>query len=217
MASHLAALRQTGTRVFFLCGNRDFLIGRDYCDLAGMERLEEPAFIDEGDGNVLLMHGDTLCTDDTSYQRFRRKSRNPEWQGRVLSKPIWLRRLLARLARWLSRRHTGGTEATIMDVNDRAVEEAFRDHGVRRIIHGHTHRVAIHDLRVDHQHRQRIVLGDWGKTGSVLRIDAGSMTLLTIARDDSGNLRTMLRETAAPLAGTRPDETEQAGNERSDQ
>jgi UDP-2,3-diacylglucosamine hydrolase len=200
VAGHLAALARSGTRVFFLCGNRDFLLGDDYCRLAGMQRLDEPEFLETRDGRILLLHGDTLCTDDASYQRFRRKSRDPRWQRRMLSKPIWFRKLLARLARWLSRRHTGGTEPTIMDVNPAAVAGAFREHGVRRMIHGHTHRKAIHDLRIDHRHCQRVVLGDWDDTGSAIRVDGDGLAMLRIARGNDGPVELTLQETAAPLA-----------------
>jgi len=162
-----------------------------------MRRLEEPEFIDIDGEPVLLMHGDTLCTDDESYQRFRRKSRDPRWQRRVLSKPPWMRRLMARTARWLSRRHTGSTEVGIMDVNDAAVEAAFRENGVRRIIHGHTHRRAIHDFSVDRRHCQRIVLGEWDETGSLVKLDSG-VAMMTVARGEDGRVQLRLQETAAP-------------------
>lgn len=198
VARHLMRLSASGTSLYFICGNRDFLIGDDFCRDAGMQRLEEPQFIDLADERVLLLHGDTLCTDDESYQRFRRKARDPRWQQRVLSKPAWFRRLLARLARWKSRRHTGSSEISIMDVNAEAVEATFREHGVRRIIHGHTHRQAIHDLSVDHQHCQRIVLGDWHDTGSAVRLGPG-LAMLAVARNDDDAVELRLQETAAPL------------------
>ncbi len=201
VARHLADLSASGTSIHFLCGNRDFLVGDRFCAAAGMDRLEEPQFLDQSGEPVLLLHGDTLCTDDESYQRFRRKVRNPAWQRRMLAKPAWLRRLLARLARWMSRRHTGSTEVSIMDVNTGAVAAAFRDHGVRRMIHGHTHREAFHDLRIDHLHRQRIVLGDWDETGSVLRMQGEELAMMCVTRDEAGQVELLLRETAAPLAG----------------
>src|SRR5699024_3535370 len=102
------------TTVYFICGNRDFLVGDRFCREAGMSRLEEPHFLSHAGQRVLLLHGDTLCTDDVSYQNFRRKVRDPRWQQRMLAKPAWFRGLLARLARWMSRRHTGSAEAQIM-------------------------------------------------------------------------------------------------------
>jgi UDP-2,3-diacylglucosamine hydrolase len=198
VARHLSALSRDGTSLYFICGNRDFLVGDEFCRQAGMERLEEPHFLELGGEQILLLHGDTLCTDDESYQRFRRKVRNPGWQRKVLAKPAWFRRLLARLARWMSRRHTGSTEVSIMDVNADAVAAAFRHHGVRRIIHGHTHRLAIHDLSIDQQHCQRIVLGDWHQTGSVVRLNSG-LAMLAVARNATGEVELRLQETAAPL------------------
>lgn len=185
--------------MYFICGNRDFLVGDLFCQQAGITRLEEPVFLTLDEEPILLLHGDTLCTDDESYQTFRRKARDPRWQQRVLSKPAWMRKLMARLARWKSRRHTGSTEASTMDVNSKAVEAAFREHGVRRMIHGHTHRLAIHDVSVDQRHCQRIVLGDWHETGSTLRVNSG-LTMMTVARDDNGGVELRLQETAAPLS-----------------
>ncbi|WP_223846344.1 UDP-2,3-diacylglucosamine diphosphatase [Wenzhouxiangella sp. AB-CW3] len=202
VAAASARLAEQGVEVRFLCGNRDFLVGDDYCQLARMERIEEPWHLNHAGTEVLLMHGDILCTDDVAYQRFRRKARNPDWQRKVLSYPLWLRRTLARLARWRSKRHTGQTGQQIMDVNADAVSECFRHHsGVRRIIHGHTHRRAIHDIEVDQRHCQRIVLGDWHEEGSAIRIDENGIAMLTIARDPDGEIELRLHETAAPLAG----------------
>lgn len=199
VAVHLRALAETGVSIFFICGNRDFLLGEDYCRQAGMSYLEEPYMLPESEPPVLLLHGDILCTDDVSYQRFRRKVRNPGWQRRILSRPVWWRRMLARLARIMSRRHTGSTKAEIMDVNDQAVDDFFRSHGIRRIVHGHTHRPAIHDLEIDNQHCQRIVLGDWGEQGNLVRVDDDGIAMLNIARGDNGDIELRLQETAAPL------------------
>lgn len=201
MATELAGLSARGTDIYFICGNRDFLLGKDYCRRAGMEYLEEPYRLTATDPPAILLHGDVLCTDDVAYQRFRRKVRNPAWQRRILSRPVWWRRMLARLARIMSRRHTGSTEAVIMDVNDDAVRAYFVKHEVRRVIHGHTHRRAIHDFEIDGKHCQRIVLGDWHEQGSAVRIDAEGIAMLTIARDDDGGVELRLQETAAPLAG----------------
>ncbi len=200
IAESLSRLGDQGTEIQFICGNRDFLIGDDYCRLSGMRAVEEPTRLQEYDIDALLMHGDTLCTDDVAYQRFRRKARNPAWQRRVLSYPVWFRKSLAKLARWRSRWHTGRTGQMIMDVNDDAVSSCFREHHVRRIIHGHTHRRAIHDIEIDHRHCQRIVLGDWHEEGSAVRIDDSGIAMMTIARDAAGRIELRLHETAAPLA-----------------
>lgn len=203
VARHLSALAGCGTRLYFVCGNRDFLVGDRFCRESGMSRLEEPQRLDTPAGPVVLLHGDTLCTDDTAYQNFRRKARDPHWQRRMLAKPAWLRRLIARLARWKSRRHTGRARHDIMDVNPDAVAAAFREHGVRRMIHGHTHRRAIHDLSIDQRHCQRIVLGDWHHDGSIARVcgNSDSIAMLTVKRDEHGDIALCLQETAAPLAG----------------
>lgn len=198
IADALSSLAGSGTELFFICGNRDFLIGDRFCSQAGMQRVEEPQFLSLDGDRILLLHGDTLCTDDESYQKFRRKARDPRWQRRMLAKPAWVRKLIARLARWRSRRHTGSTQASIMDVNADAVASAFREHDVRRMIHGHTHRMAIHDLSIDQRHCQRIVLGDWHETGSAVRIDGG-LAMMSVARDENGEVELRLRETAAPL------------------
>lgn len=201
LARHLSALSAKGTDIYFICGNRDFLLGEDYCRRAGMEYLDEPYLLTECDPPALLVHGDVLCTDDVNYQRFRRKVRDPEWQRRILSRPVWWRRMLARLARIVSRRRTGNTDGAIMDVNEEAVAECFRAHGVRHMVHGHTHRRAIHDFEIDGQHCQRVVLGDWHEQGSAVRIDTDGIAMLTVARDEQGQVELRLNETAAPLAG----------------
>lgn len=171
-----------------MCGNRDFLLGDRYCQQAGMTRLEEPAFIGAGSDRIALLHGDTLCTDDVSYQKFRIKARNPDWQRKLLRKPVWVRRLLARLARLLSRRHTGSTAYSIMDVNDQAVHTAFIELGVQRIIHGHTHRQAIHALEVQGRACQRLVLGDWDHSGSLIALSSSGAAGYQIERDRSGQI-----------------------------
>ncbi len=201
VARHLAALARAGTRLYFICGNRDFLLSEDFCQRAEMRLLEEPELLEHGDHPILLLHGDVLCTDDVAYQRFRRKVRQPSWQRRILSRPIWWRRMLARLARLMSRRHTGNTEAEIMDVNADTVHATFRHHQIQRIIHGHTHRRAIHQLSIDGRHCQRIVLGDWHETGSAVCIDEDQISMLTIAPAAGGKVELLLHETAAPLVG----------------
>ena len=201
VADALQRLSDQGVEIFFLRGNRDFLVGDDYCRQAGMKMIEEPFLLDIATHPIVLMHGDTLCTDDVTYQRFRRKVRKPAWQRRILAYPLWIRRALARFARWKSRRHTGQAHDAIMDVNQNAVTECYRRHEVRRIIHGHTHRRAIHDIEVDSRHCQRIVLGDWHDQGSAVRIDEDGLAMLTVTRDDTGAVELRLHETAAPLVG----------------
>lgn len=183
-------LSRQGVEIYFLCGNRDFLLGDDYCARASMTRITEPCILAGSAPPALLLHGDTLCTDDLAYQRFRRKVRNPDWQARILSRPIWWRRWLARLARSISRSQGRRKAPQIMDVNAEAVARCFRDQGVDLIIHGHTHRPAVHELTIDGRPRQRIVLGDWDENrGSVLRLVGDDSRLLVLDRDQDGDLR----------------------------
>ncbi len=194
LATHLAAalsdLNRSGTAIFFIHGNRDFLLGRGYCQSAGMELLDEPVILDSPGARTALIHGDTLCSDDQDYQRFRRRVRNPTWQARMLKRPLWWRRLLARMARWASKRRSGVKAADIMDVNTEAVKACFSELEVQRLIHGHTHRPAVHDLRIDGKACQRIVLGDWhGTSGSVLRLRGAEASLMILRRDSAGKLK----------------------------
>jgi UDP-2,3-diacylglucosamine hydrolase len=172
VAEHLRALSDHGVPVSFMHGNRDFLLGEAYAARAGMRLLHDPTRIELHGEPALLMHGDLLCTGDTAYQQFRAQTRDPEWQRAFLAQPLEARLAFARQARGESARHQGalreaGRMETITDVAPAAVEAAFAVHGVDTLIHGHTHRPAIHrDGK-----RTRIVLGDWYEQGSVLRID----------------------------------------------
>ncbi len=199
-AQALHALSAAGVTIHFLCGNRDFLLGDGYCAQAGMRRLQEPVYLPETLPATALMHGDSLCTDDLDYQRFRAKVRDPAWQARTLSKPLWWRKLLARIARTISQRRNRNKPAEIMDVNAQAVVDAFKRLKVNRLIHGHTHRPAIHRLTVDGQSLVRVVLGDWHRRqGSAVRIDScGQIELVKLGYDRDGvlQLETLDREQA---------------------
>lgn len=177
VASGLEALSDSGVPVYFIAGNRDFLLGDDYAQRAGMTILDDGTVVDLHGTPTLLLHGDTLCTDDAAYLAFRKQVRNPAWQRQFLSQPLAARRTFAQQARDASREHTSQTAMTIMDVNQRAVEAVLRDAHVARMIHGHTHRPAIHDFALDGELAQRIVLGDWYEQGSVLRVDADAIEL----------------------------------------
>lgn len=161
-------VRDAGVPVYFMHGNRDFLLGRDYAGRAGMTLIDDPAVVELSGERVLLMHGDTLCTDDTAYLQFRKLVRDPAWQRAFLAKPLAERRAFAAQARGESRRHTASAKPEIMDVNQAAVETAMRAHGVRRLIHGHTHRPATHHFNTDGLKAERIVLGDWYDQASSL-------------------------------------------------
>lgn len=181
VARALRVLAERGVRIAFMAGNRDFALGPAYAERAGMELLGDPAVIDLAGAPALLMHGDTLCTDDTAYQAFRAQVRDPAWLAGMLAQPLAVRRAFAARAREGSRAHTAGAGETIMDVNAGAVADAFRRHDVDLLIHGHTHRPAVHHDEVDGRPCRRIVLGDWYDQGTVLQVDDdGRMRLVRI-------------------------------------
>jgi UDP-2,3-diacylglucosamine hydrolase len=157
-----------GTPVFIMHGNRDFLLGAQFAEASGCTLLDDPALIDLYGTPVLLMHGDLLCTDDKEYMAFRAMVRDVQWQRELLSKSLEERQHIAREMRTRSREQTGGKPESIMDVNSAAVVKTMTDHQVQRLIHGHTHRPAIHDLVISGKPAQRIVLGDWYEQGSLL-------------------------------------------------
>lgn len=174
-------LSNAGVPVYFMVGNRDFLLGEAFAQRAGFSLLEDGTVHDLYGRATLLMHGDLLCTDDVAYQTVRRQVRTPEWKTQILAMPLDARRAFAAKAREDSRAHTGATMETIMDVNTDAVAAAMRQAGVTRLIHGHTHRPAIHRFDLDGQPAERIVLGDWYEQGSVLRIAPGQAELRGLA------------------------------------
>ncbi|MDE2447627.1 MAG: UDP-2,3-diacylglucosamine diphosphatase [Gammaproteobacteria bacterium] len=181
----LAALRELtagGVACFLLHGNRDFLLGEDFCRRTGCRLLPDPVIAQIGDERVLLTHGDAFCTDDHAYQELRSIVRTPAWQRRFLGLPLEDRQLLANEARAGSRAHTARTVPKIMDVNAAAVTAAFKAARVRRIIHGHTHRPAVHDALVEGQSVQRIVLGAWYEQGSYLTYESGRYELRSLPR-----------------------------------
>lgn len=178
----LRALTESGIACFLLHGNRDFLIGQGFCLQTGCQVLPDPVITEIAGERVMLTHGDALCIDDHAYQELRSIVRAPVWQRRFLRLPLSNRQLLADGLRAGSRAHTARTIPKIMDVNPVAVTTAFKSSGVRRIIHGHTHRPAIHDALVEGQPVQRIVLGAWYEQGSYLECAAGRYELRTLPR-----------------------------------
>ena len=160
-ASHLHKLSGSGVPVFFMHGNRDFLLARCYADLAGMALIADPSVIDLYGVPTLLVHGDTLCTDDTAYLAFRGQVRNPDWQRNFLAQPLAARNAMAQQARAQSEAAKQGKSDEIMDVNAEEVERVLRSHAYPRLIHGHTHRPARHAHQVDGHDCERWVLPDW--------------------------------------------------------
>jgi UDP-2,3-diacylglucosamine hydrolase len=182
IAAAIRTVSDAGVRVYFMVGNRDFLLGASFAKRAGMTLLDDGVVHEIQGRPTLLMHGDVLCTDDVAYQAVRRQVRTPEWAAQILSMPLEARRAFAAKAREDSKAHTGSTMESIMDVNAEAVAEALREAGVRRLIHGHTHRPAVHSLELDGEAAERIVLGDWYQHGSVLRVnDRGKVELRGLA------------------------------------
>jgi len=177
IAAATRGLRDAGVPVYFMVGNRDFLLGEAFADRAGMTLLDDGTVHTIEGVPTLLMHGDVLCTDDAEYQAVRAQVRTDAWKQQILSMPLEARRAFAAKARSDSKSRTGRIDETIMDVNQGAVETAMRDAGVTRLVHGHTHRPAVHAFTLDGNPAQRIVLGDWYDHGSVLSIDGESTGL----------------------------------------
>lgn len=173
----LRTLTASGTPVYVMHGNRDFLMGPEFERATGSRLLPDPVRVDLHGIPTLLMHGDTLCTDDLEYMAFRRQVRDPAWQREFLAKAAAERHRIVRDLRERSRVSTAQKKPEIMDVNQQAVEAALRQHGVHRLIHGHTHRPREHRFNLDGLPAQRMVLGDWYEQGSVLRVEDGGWTL----------------------------------------
>ena len=173
IATALRKLRDSGTRIFLMHGNRDFLIGQDFCDRAGATLLDDPTVIDLYGTPTLLMHGDSLCTADVEYQKFRANMRNPQWQQMILQRPLKDRQQMARQLREISMAKNQGKEEFIMDVTPEEVVKDLEKHGVQRMIHGHTHRPAVHELTANGSPAKRIVLGDWDKNVWWLEAEPG--------------------------------------------
>lgn len=161
--TRLKQLTNSGTRVFLQLGNRDFLIGQKFCQETGVVLLEDYSIINLFGVKTLLTHGDLLCTDDIPYQTFREKSHTQEWKKNVLTKPLLLRLLAARWYRFRSYFHKRNKSADIMDVNQQTVIAKMQKYDCFRLIHGHTHRPAIHNFEINGLPAQRFVLAEWKK------------------------------------------------------
>lgn len=166
----LNKLNVAGVSVFFMAGNRDFLIGNELAQKCGFKIIKEP-FIETINGrNVLLMHGDTLCTDDIAYQKFRAMVRNKAWINEILAKSLEERKQLALSIRQKSEQAIAEKDTEIMDVNQDAVIKSMQTHSVDLLIHGHTHRPAIHEFKLNGKIVRRFVLSDWQKDAQYIRI-----------------------------------------------
>jgi len=178
VANALKQLSQSGVTIYYIHGNRDFLLGKKYATQAGMTLLPEIKVIDLYDQQVVIMHGDTLCTRDVAYQAFRKKSRSWWWQAMVKSLPLFIRRKMAENYRIKSAKATAVKTQEIMDVTNTEVVRCLEEHQSQLLIHGHTHRPDIHQLTANNQDAKRIVLGDWYEQGAWLKVTKDNIELL---------------------------------------
>ena len=181
----IKAIRQISDRgipVYFMHGNRDFLIGNDFATACGCKILNDPCVIDLYGTPTLLTHGDILCTDDTEYQKFRAYIRNPQVLKQLMSLSIEERIAKGKEYRMASQEANKEKSMAIMDVNQDAVKAMLREHGVEHMIQGHTHRPKVHTIDLNGKPAQRIVLGDWYEQGSQLYCDASGCQLQGLAR-----------------------------------
>lgn len=163
----------SGPLLYLMQGNRDFLMGSAFCDATGGQLLSDPTVIDLYGTPTLLMHGDSLCTDDAEYQAFRKTARDPSWQADMLSRPLEERRVLAAHLRSISKESNSNKAADIMDVSPVAVGKVMTEHGVVQLIHGHTHRPARHEISSG----LRWVLGDWEQHGWAIQVSSSNIEL----------------------------------------
>jgi UDP-2,3-diacylglucosamine hydrolase len=171
IAQAMRSLSGGGTRIYLMHGNRDFMLGKSFCRAAGCTLLADPSVVELNGERVLLMHGDSLCSRDEGYMRLRRLLRNPFSLFVLRNLPLSTRRKLARKLRNESRTQTRMKASDIIDVTPELIPRVLAEYRVRILIHGHTHRPATHDLVVNGQTAQRIVLGDWDRQGWALQVD----------------------------------------------
>ena len=178
----LRAFTDSGVPVYFMHGNRDFMIGERFAAETGVTILPDPYPLELYGKSLLLSHGDAMCTDDVEYQQIRTMTRNPEWQSMMLGKPLEERIAIAKHVRAQSQERNKTLSESIVDVNPDAVRETISDHGVEILLHGHTHRPGIHGIEVDDRFAKRVVLGDWYDQGSVVRWDEDGLELSAMPR-----------------------------------
>ncbi len=168
--------------VFFMHGNRDFMVGQRFADETGVRLLHDPSIVTLYGQEVLLSHGDALCTDDVQYQEVRAMTRDPAWQAMMSAKSIEERIAFAIKARKESIARGESLDDSIMDVNQDAVKATLNEHDVALLLHGHTHRPAVHTVDLGHRKATRIVLGDWYEQGSIVRWDEDGPRLESMPR-----------------------------------
>lgn len=180
IAHHLAQLSQRGVKLYLMHGNRDFALGKGFCHLAHCQLIKDPWLTRFYDTPVLLSHGDILCTMDTEYQRKRRLYRNPIVLFLLKHLPLKTRQNIAKKLRAQSRMQKKNKTAEVMDVTAEAVVDLLTQHQVQLLIHGHTHRPAMHELEANGQRARRIVLGDWEPSGVILKVTPDNFLLETL-------------------------------------
>ncbi|MDZ7322092.1 UDP-2,3-diacylglucosamine diphosphatase [Kosakonia sacchari] len=178
IAQAIKAVVDSGVPCYFIHGNRDFLLGQRFAQACGMQLLPQEQVLDLYGRNVLIMHGDTLCTDDAGYQAFRAKVHQPWLQKLFLTLPLFIRRRIAAKMRAGSKAANSSKSLSIMDVNQHAVVEAMEKHQVQWLIHGHTHRPAVHTLTANDAPAFRAVLGAWHSEGSMVRVSESDVELI---------------------------------------
>lgn len=178
MAAAIHALVDSGVPCYFIHGNRDFLVGKRYARESGMTLLPEEQVLDLYGRKVLIMHGDTLCTDDTGYLAFRAKVHTPWIQKVFLALPLFIRNRIAARMRAGSKAANSSKSMTIMDVNPQAVVRVMEKHDVQWLIHGHTHRPDVHSLIANGQPAHRVVLGAWHTEGSMVKVTPEGVELI---------------------------------------
>jgi len=183
ISDRLLSLSERNISVAIMHGNRDFLIGEDFCKASSIELINDPRIIEIDTKKVMLTHGDELCTDDKEYQAFRSVVRNPLWQKDFLNFPISKREKIAGEAKDASKDSKENKAMEIMDVNTDAVLKAFNDHPVEIMIHGHTHRPNIHKISNEDRKLTRYVLGDWSKNSAIiLKWNEAEVELIDLAQ-----------------------------------
>jgi len=174
----LKQLNESGVEIFYIHGNRDFLLGNKYAKKSGIQLLPEVDVVELYGKRMVILHGDTLCTRDIAYQAFRKKSRSWWWQAIIKNLPLFVRRKIAENYRKKSASATAMKSQEIMDVTDSEVITLLEQHNSQIMIHGHTHRPKIHDTFANKLPAQRFVLGDWYEQGAWLKITENDIELL---------------------------------------
>lgn len=178
--NEILALHETvkkGVKIYFMHGNRDFMVGNKLANDIGCEILDDPTVIHLYGQSILLSHGDVLCTEDTAYMKFRHYVRDKKWQDMMLAKPVEERLNMANQLRGMSQTSNSNKAENIMDVTPSEVIKMLEAHNVKLMIHGHTHRPAIHSLTTKLGNSKRIVLGDWSDFGWVLKFNSNGYSL----------------------------------------